>query len=330
MYIYEYIWLDGNNRLRSKTKVTKESEAPTWNYDGSSTKQANGEDSEVLLVPVRRYKDPFVNDTVFNRFLVLCETYKSNGEPHITNTRSKWSLFLSKNDLVEKEEPMFGFEQEFFFIDVKSGKPLGYYGDGTKPQGDYYCGVGSGNVYGRDIAEMTLNMCLLAGVSLTGMNFEVAPGQCEFQVCDYGVKATDDLIVFKYILERVSEKFNVKIDYHPKPLSGDWNGSGLHTNFSTKSIRTVPEEYKKAIQKLSEKHHEHLKIYGKDNNMRLTGKHETSSMEKFTSGVADRTASVRIPRDVSKKGMGYIEDRRPGSNSDPYLVSWKLVETVLL
>jgi glutamine synthetase len=325
MYIYEYIWLDGKNKLRSKTKITLDKTPPIWNYDGSSTEQASGENSEVSLYPVQTYKNPFLN--IKNSFLILCETYDNDGNPHNTNTRSKMVLL---NDIITKENPMFGFEQEFFFINKKTGFPLGYYGDDTKKQGDYYCGVGAENVYGRNIAEKCLEKCIDAGVSLTGMNFEVAPGQCEFQVCNYGIKASDDLIIFRYILERVSEEYDVSINYEPKPIDGDWNGSGLHTNFSTEKIRTIKGEYKNAVEKLSKNHKEHLSVYGIDNNKRLTGKHETSSMHNFTSGIGDRTASVRIPFSVEKSGVGYIEDRRPGGNADPYLVSHKLIETIIM
>lgn len=328
--VLEYIWLDGNGGIRSKTKVAELDDTnnpPEWNYDGSSTGQAVGEDSEVILKPARLYMDPFRRGD--SGCLVLCETANVNGTPHVTNHRYQCQT-LFQQDSVATEEPMFGFEQEFFFINKTTGVPLGFPDKGfPKPQGDYYCGVGAQSVFGREIAEHVLANCLYTKLDITGYNFEVAPGQCEFQVCSKGIKACDDLIILRYILGRTAEMYGVGVTLHPKPVRGNWNGSGLHTNFSTKSIREVKDTYKDAISRLSEKHHEHLELYGTGNEERLTGTHETSSMDTFTWGVGDRTASVRVPNSVAESGVGYIEDRRPASNGDPYLIAHKLVETVL-
>jgi glutamine synthetase len=228
---------------------------------------------------------------------------------------------------------MFGIEQEFFFMDKDTGLPLGFKKDNTTDkQGKYYCSVGTGNCYGRMIAENVLKNALYCDLNITGLNFEVAPGQCEFQLCDSGIKASDDLLLLRYLLIRTAENYNVGINFHPKPVHGDWNGSGCHTNFSTQSMRKENgyDKILEAIYKLKEKHNEHIKIYGKDNHKRLTGYHETASFKKFSYGVADRGSSIRIPRFTHRDKKGYLEDRRPASNMNPYLVTSKIVETVLL
>lgn len=93
-------------------------------------------------------------------------------------------------------------------------------------------------------------------------------------------------------------------------------------------------EIEKAIERLSKHHERHIQAYdpkqGKDNERRLTGFHETSSIHDFSAGVANRGASIRIPRHVAEEGKGYLEDRRPSSNCDPYSVSEVLVRTVCL
>ena len=262
-----------------------------------------------------------------------------NGEPHPDNNRVKALEIFNREDVTE-EEPMFGIEQEFFFTDSK-GIPLGGFvverreiwaTRDMERQGKYYCGVGAGKVFGRQVIEKTLDNALYCGLNVTGLNFEVAPGQCEMQLCDVGIKAADDLILLRYLLVRTAENFNIGIEFHPKPIEGDWNGSGCHTNFfSTKSMREK-NGYRKiidAIEKLKIKHNEHIEIYGKDNKKRLTGEHETASFEKFSYGVADRGSSIRIPRFTERDQCGYLEDRRPASNMDPYLVTSKIVETIL-
>jgi len=341
--LYEYIWLDHNSNFRSKTKITDNNynnenlmdNPGLWNYDGSSTNQANGNDSEVYLRPVSLYPDPFRKNLKEKCYLVLCDICLPNNKHHNDNTRDYAVTIFNKKNII-KEQPMFGLEQEFFFTHLNS-VPLGFKSEDNNisgvngSQGPYYCGVGNGNVFGREIAERILENALFCNLNITGYNFEVAPGQCEFQLCDIGIKAADDLIMLRYIMVRTSEGFNVSINLHPKPVKGDWNGSGCHVNFSTESMRkenglsTIMD----AIKKLELKHEEHIKMYGSDNHLRLTGKHETADINTFTYGVADRSASIRIPRFTDRDKKGYLEDRRPSSNMDPYSVLTKIVDTVL-
>ena len=343
MFIAEYIWLGGNNELRSKTRVIYNNDfdltknnvevLPHWNYDGSSTGQAKGHYSEVIIRPVYTCRCPFRRN---NNILVLCETYTPEGSPLNNNNRvNAINIFNKKLD----EEPWFGIEQEFFLINRKTQKPLGFpqYGE-PKPQGQYYCSIGSSNAFGRNIMEKYLEYCIYAELQISGINAEVAPGQWEYQIgpC-VGINSGDQLWISRYILIRVSELVGVDIEFHPKPLMGDWNGSGCHTNYSTKNTRdgtvdgqTGLEVIYEHMERLEEKHKEHMELYGEGNKLRMTGKHETASYDKFTYGVADRGSSVRIGNDVFKDQCGYYEDRRPSSNMDPYLVTSKIFETTVL
>ena len=240
-------------------------------------------------------------------------------------------------ELVKDEEPWFGIEQEYTFLDV-DGRPLGWPKNGFPgPQGPYYCGVGANRVIGREIVEAHYRACLYAGVNLSGTNAEVMPSQWEFQVGpSLGMAACDELWIARFILHRIAEEYGVVVTLDPKPIEGDWNGAGAHTNFSTKSMRAENgiTEIKKAIEKLSKRHDIHIKAYdprqGQDNARRLTGKHETSSIHDFSSGVANRGVSIRIPRGVAAANKGYLEDRRPSSNCDPYSVCDALVRTCIL
>jgi glutamine synthetase len=327
--LIEYVWLDGDNNPRSKTRVLNSdsvvlSDIPIWNYDGSSTKQADGSDSEVLIHPQVIYQDPFRKN---NNIIVLCDTYNPDGTPHATNTRSyALKLFNKKLDLL----PMFGIEQEFFL--TKEDKILGWHKNDPKPQGEYYCGNGASNAIGRTCIEDAFQRCLDTGLQLTGLNAEVAPSQWEFQVCATGIDAADQLIMMRYILNRTAELHGLSINYHPKPIRGDWNGSGCHTNFSTKPMR-VDGGYSvilDAIKKLENKHKYHMEQYGTDNQLRMTGLHETASYDNFSYGVANRGASIRIPRSTEADKKGYLEDRRPSSNMDPYIVTSLIFETSCL
>ena len=325
----EYVWLDGKNTVRSKTKVIHDSykgidlsDIPVWNYDGSSTYQAFTESSEVFLYPVKLYRSPFIKEG--KGYIVLCKT----SDPSCSVTVAEDIFNKNPDDL-----PMFGLEQEFFIIDHNTGKPLGWPINGEpKAQGDYYCSVGTGDAFGRDYLDECMEKLIEMEIRVTGMNYEVAPGQAEFQVCDIGIEAAHALIMLRYVLARVGERYNYSIEYDPKPISGNWNGSGCHVNFSTKSMREEGgyEIIKNCMELLSISHCDDLKLYGKNNEKRLTGLHETSSMEKFTWGVANRAASVRIPTQTAKEGKGYFEDRRPASNIDPYIVCSNLYKVCCL
>ncbi|ORY95575.1 hypothetical protein BCR43DRAFT_493204 [Syncephalastrum racemosum] len=328
----EYIWIDGFNQLRSKTKTVKSvpkevSELSEWNYDGSSTGQSEGHDSDVLLKPVAMYADPFRGG---DNKLVLCETYNPDGTPHATNYRHACKKTM---EAYAEHKPWFGIEQEYMLIDPETTRPYGWPRLGyPEPQGKYYCGVGAGKIFGRDIVEAHYRACLFAGINISGVNAEVAPGQFEYQVgpCE-GLSMGDELWMARYILDRVAEDFGIAVTIHPKPIQGDWNGAGCHTNYSTEEMRQEGglAAIEKAIEKMSLKHFEHIAVYGEDNDQRLTGKHETGHIGAFSYGIANRGASIRIPRHVGKEGKGYMEDRRPASNIDPYRVTAIIVESSL-
>jgi len=336
--VAEYVWLGGNGELRSKARtlllddnMKLQDPLPEWNFDGSSTGQASGNDSEVVIRPCNSYRCPFRQG---NNILVMCDTYKPTGEPLEGNNRS-WAKELFDQKLDEK--PWYGMEQEFFIIDNVTGKPLGFPVKGKpSPQGQYYCSAGSINAFGRKLIDTHYEYCLYAGLNISGINAEVAPGQWEYQIGPVeGINAGDELCIARYILNRISEKHNININMEPKPVKGDWNGSGCHTNYSTKNMREGNEksglEYiNEAIQKLSLKHNEHMKLYGTGNELRMTGNHETSRFDTFNSGVANRGASVRIPNTTNKDKKGYFEDRRPSSNMDPYLVTGIIFKTTVL
>lgn len=325
-YKLEYIWLDGYKpepNIRSKTKIVdsepkKPEDCPGWSFDGSSTQQAEGHSSDCLLKPVRIIKDPVRK----NASLVMCEVLNADGSVHPSNGRG---TFEDDPDL------WLGFEQEYTIM--KSGKPLGFPIDGYPgPQGPYYCSVGIINCVGREIVEEHLDSCLDAGLSVTGINAEVMKGQWEYQLFGKGAKqACDDLWLSRFLLHRAAEKHHVNIELHPKPIKGDWNGSGMHTNFSTTPIRDKGgEDFIKGIcEKFSKRHKEHIASYGSDNDQRLTGLHETQSIEKFSYGVSDRGSSIRIPIGTVQNGWkGYLEDRRPASNADPYKVVREILSTL--
>ncbi|KAM6975465.1 glutamine synthetase-like isoform 2-T2 [Tautogolabrus adspersus] len=332
-----YIWIDGTGEgLRNKTRTldiepTSIEDVPEWNFDGSSTYQAEGSNSDMYLVPVCMFRDPFTLDP--NK-LVFCEVLKYNRLPAETNHRAACNKLMEQ---VKEHCIWFGMEQEYTLLGT-DGHPFSWPQNGYPgPQGPYYCGVGAGNAYGRDIVECHYKACLYAGVKIYGTNAEVMPSQWEFQVgpCE-GIDMGDHLWVARFLLHRVSEDFGVVATLDPKPMKGNWNGAGCHTNVSTKQMREEEglQYIEQAIEKLSKKHAEHIRVYdprgGQDNMRRLTGLHETSNIEDFSAGMANRGASIRIPRQVGQEKKGYFEDRRPAANCDPYSVTRAIVSTCLL
>jgi glutamine synthetase len=325
-YKAEYIWIDGTiptAKLRSKTKIVEDgAPPPVWGFDGSSTNQAPGERSDCVLKPVFVCPDPLRKG---NHKLVLCEVLLPSMEPHPTNTRQACLEALKAS---ADDEYLFGLEQEYTFFE--GSRPLGFPDRGfPAPQGGYYCGVGADEVFGRPVVEAHLEACLQAGLHISGINAEVMPGQWEFQVGPLNaIDVSDHLWVARWLLYRVGEDFGISATLHPKPVRGDWNGAGCHTNFSTKDMRSSYEPNVMAAEALRTRHDLHIANYGAGIEDRLTGLHETASYKQYSYGVSDRGASVRIPWQVEKEGKGYIEDRRPCANMDPYVVTRLIMETV--
>lgn len=340
----EYIWLDGaspTQQLRSKTRIVPISgeepssaeDFPIWGFDGSSTGQAEGNFSDVELKPVYFCPDPIRGG---DSYLVMCETYDADGEtPHESNTRATLRDVLARGGA--EAEALVGFEQEYTLYE--GNRPVGFPIDGVPaPQFQYYCAVGAQNIFGRDVMEDHMECCLAAGLAIYGTNAEVMPGQWEFQIGYRGVEGesadvltlSDQLHIARWMLQRVAEEYGLSVSFLPKPAKGDWNGAGMHTNFSTKATRASGgmEAIQEAIGRLEKAHEAHIAVYGDGNEERLTGDHETCSITQFRSGVSDRGASIRIPMSTSQKGYGYFEDRRPAANADPYQVGTMLLSTV--
>lgn len=343
----EYIWLDGYTpepNLRSKVKVIDwddnlvgqnfmsplhsipaPDQLPDWSFDGSSTQQAEGKFSDCILKPVKVYHDPIRGG--FSYF-VLCEVLNPDYTPHVSNMRSK----ISTNN----SETWFGFEQEYVlrWFNHSNNRPIGFENfNPPESQGKYYCSVGHPYSAGREIGEQHLDACLACGINVTGTNAEVMLGQWEYQIFEKGEKdAADDLWMSRFILMRLAEAYKIKVDFHPKPMgeSEDWNGSGMHTNFSTHKMREEggKQYFDLVCAKLGESHDIAISLYGSDNHMRLTGKHETQSIDKFSWGISDRGASIRVPISTAQNWKGYLEDRRPGSNADPYKITKYLSEVL--
>lgn len=340
----EYIWLDGNEptqEIRSKTRVVglvsnpTLSDFPLWSFDGSSTGQAPGDDSDCILVPSLFVRDPSRGSS---SYLVLCEVQTAEGEPHPSNQRAMLRQILDQAG--SDADPWAGFEQEYTIF--YEGRPLGFPANGfPAPQGQYYCGVGSDVAFGRDLVEAHAKLCLEAGLMIYGTNAEVMPGQWEFQIGYRGIEdekadaltMADHVWLARFLLKREAENRGLQISFANKPVLGDWNGAGMHTNFSTSATRspsTGGKAIELAIQELSKHHDEHIPNYGEGLEKRLTGLHETCAIGEFRAGVGHRGASIRIPQPVAQKGFGYFEDRRPGANADPYRVAACLISTVCL
>jgi len=330
----EYIWLDGykpTQSLRSKTKIIddkkfkgKAADAPMWAFDGSSTEQAKGNSSDCLLKPVNCFPDP----TRSNGYLIMCEVLNADGTPHASNGRAT---------IVDDDDDFwFGFEQEYVLWDIEHHTPLGFPASGyyPAPQGPYYCSVGAEFAVGREIIEEHTDYCIEAGLNIEGTNAEVMKGQWEYQIFAKGAKeAGDQIWVARFLLEKVCEQYGVRVNLHPKPIKGDWNGSGMHANFSNTALRTAGkrEVYDEICLKFKPKKRikEAIAVYGEDNHQRLTGAHETQAIDKFSYGVSDRGASIRIPIATVEAGWnGWLEDRRPASNADPYKVAANIINTV--
>ena len=332
----EYIWLDGTQPtqgMRSKTKIIDEDkvkgkldprDCPVWSFDGSSTNQAVGNSSDCLLKPVATYPDPDRR----NAYLVMCEVMNADGTPHPTNARA--TIDDDDNDF------WFGFEQEYVLW--QNGAPVGFFdpsGAYPKPQGPYYCGVGAGKAVARNVVEEHFDICIDAGLNVEGINAEVMIGQWEYQIFAKGGKdAGDQIWVSRYLLARTCEKYDLELNLEPKPVKGDWNGSGMHANFSNTELRTCGSQakYNEICEKFGaspEIIKAHMDVYGADNDQRLTGDHETQSIDKFSYGISDRGASIRIPiATVEADWKGWLEDRRPASNADPYKVASRIIKTV--
>ena len=333
-YIAEYIWIDGTEptaKLRSKAKVFSDEEKPgIWAFDGSSTNQATGDQSDVVLNPALVTPDPVRGG---NNKLVMCETLLTDMSPHPTNTRAKCAATAEKYGALDT---WFGLEQEYTFFEGNA--PLGWPDNGfPAPQGGYYCGVGADEIFGREVVNKHLQACIDAGIHIAGINAEVMPGQWEFQVGPVAApRVADELWLARWLLHRIGEDVKgpkgtpISVSFAAKPVAGDWNGAGCHTNFSTTEMRESYDACEAAAKALGvgDKPGLHIASYGEGVEQRLTGLHETARYDDFFYGVSDRGASVRIPWQVAQDGKGYIEDRRPNANCDPYLVTQLIIDTV--
>ena len=330
--LLEYVWIDGYNNLRSKIKIINLdtitlNNIPEWNFDGSSTGQATGSNSDIILKPIKLFKNPFHLNII--SFLVLCETYNKDYSPHETNNRK---ICLDMFEKTKTYDFWFGIEQEYIIID-NVGNPYLWKNTPIKSKlkhSDSYCSVGGDRCLGRKISEEHLMKCIYAGIHICGTNAEVMTSQWEYQIGAIdAISVSDELWMSRYIMLKITESYECYVTFLPKPFENQ-PGSGLHTNVSTNEMREENgfEKIIDACEKLKNTHEKHLTYYGQDNHKRLTGQNETCSYKEFKYAISDRNCSIRIPLNVVNDKKGYFEDRRPGANADPYLVTFILMESI--
>ncbi|MEC8460586.1 MAG: glutamine synthetase beta-grasp domain-containing protein [Pseudomonadota bacterium] len=342
----EYIWLDNGYptpSLRSKCRTlilpTQPSldDFPSCSFDGSGTYQADVATSDCLLKPIK-----FCNDPIRGKphYLLLCEVYTHENQPHASNHRSRLSQTLAQYP--ESQHLWLGFEQEYVFM--QSGRPLGYHDSMTPshPNNPYVCGVNTNT--GRQLVDQHSQACLDADLLIFGTDSESMPGQWEFQIGYRGFKhdrydalsVCDDKCLAMWLLHRICEQASsyltepITINTDNKPLV-DWPGSGCHVHFSTALMRDPkkgPMAIQQVIKQLENRHTHHIIQYGHDNHKRLTGAHCTAPIDTFITAPLHREASIRTPLTTHQKGYGPLEDRRPGANADPYLVTQCLIHTL--
>ena len=327
--VLEYIWLDAKQNFRSKVKVNNGkpyelndiSTIPIWNYDGSSTGQAEIQDSEVLLHPKKVYTHSMLTNFPV---LVLCDTYNPKTDLRTSHYDAELVFKKYKDNL-----PMFGLEQEFFMLDTIT-RDIPEKKNKVAQHGEYYCAIGPQCARTRPYVLDVMYTAIQLGIQITGMNYEVAPGQAELQVCNIGLDACYDLLMVRYLLTRLGERYKIIPNFEPKILN-DENGSGCHINFSTLEMRSMTnvKELHQTIQSMCKNLEQDHNIfineyYGSGNKERLSGTCETCSFKEFKIKKGGRNASIRVPNDGN-----YFEDRRPSSNIDPYLACSKLLECVM-
>ena len=343
-----YVWVDGSGEtLRCKTRTVDKvpsspDDLPVWMFAGIGTGQGTMEDTDQFLKPVRLYKDPFLGN---DNKLVLCEVLDSSKKPHETNKRHSCVQVMNKTS--QEFDSWFGIEQEYILINTTASRPNSYHPLGWPSNGfpeaqqhmmPSYLAVGANKIVGRHVVEAHYRACLFAGVNITGTNAEAILGQWEYQVGpNDGCRVSDDLWMSRYILVRVAEDFGIGVTFDPKPVPGNWNGSGCHTNVSTIQSRTPGKGLqwiKDSMEKLKKRHKEHVQVYdprqGRDNERRSTGACFAPKLDQFSWEVGNRFGSVRIPKEVADDGQGYFEDRRPAANCDPYSVTEIIVRTICL
>ena len=348
--IAEYIWLDSEYSFRSKTRIIYNDPhrppvipddkssvewIPKWNYDGSSCGQSDigaGINTEIELYPVYWCWDPFRKEIMERGqhshtrcIMVLCDNNAT--------AASRRNHAIESFKKPQTSEPWFGIEQEYYLVNSENSKcPYGYTESNMpKHQKRFYCNMSREN--GRDVAEKHMWYCISADLKIAGVNAEVGPSQWEYQIgpC-VGIAAGDELMLSRYIMERiVSDIPGMTISWSPKPFR-QYNGSGCHTNFSTKEMREKGgyRHIIRSIELLGQRcANAQNDLYGVDNYLRTTGTHEAPSSKEFSYGVGTRNTSVRIGKQTSKDQKGYYEDRRPGANMNPYYVIAQLNNSTL-